>query len=305
MSAFVDPRLELAVRAALPQDVLAQPLTSLTSLRAADLGIRRLGGIEQLSELRWLDLSGNPLASATELGANTKLIRLELRGTALSTLAGLGGLPELEELDLYASRLVDVAEIAGSPSLRSLDLGLCRVRDLGALATLTRLESLTLGNPTLHIPRRVVYSSPDMANVDLTPIRSLARLRQLRIYGFRLRSLSLFEELVGLEELVLDRCAIDQDLGSLPSLPRVELLSLCGCELRDLRALERFPRLRVLILDEAQVANVEVLARFETLELLSLREASVSRRAVAALDKMPRLAEIRLDDRVIRRGRST
>ena len=49
----------------------------------------------------------------------------------------------------------------------------------------------------------------------------------------------------------------------------------------------------------------EELARFETLELLSLREASVSRRAVAALDKMPRLAEIRLDDRVIRRGRSS
>jgi internalin A len=300
--AFVDPRLELAVRAAMPQEVLAQPLGSLTQLAAPGLGIRRLGGIEQLSELRWLDLSRNPLTSVIELGSNTKLIRVLLEHTSLSTLDGLGGMPDLEDLDLYGSRVVDIADIAGLPALRSLDLGLCLVKDLGPLRSLTRLESLTIGNPTLHLARRSIFAAPDAVALDLAPIRQLHALSQLRLYGLIMPSLMGLQELVGLEELVLERCELSDRFARFPRLPRLEVLSLNNCRVPDLGALAELPRLRVLSLDDAKIRDLSPLLACERLEILSLRDTEIDAKAgVEQLRRLPRLAEIRVDNRVIRR----
>jgi Leucine-rich repeat (LRR) protein len=298
---FADPRLELAVRAAMPQDVLAQPLSSLTRLDAAELGIRRLRGIEQLSELRWLDLSRNPLAGVMELGANTKLIRLSLAHTGTSTLAGLAGLPDLEDLDLYGSRVVSIDEVAAMPSLRSLDLGLCIVKRLDPLARLTKLESLTLGSPVLHIVRRVMFSTPDPIVVDLAPIEQLHALRQLRLCGLQLSSLARLTELVGLEELVIERCSLGGGgLPALPRFPRLELLSLAQCELDDLTPLTQLPRLRVLQLDEAKFGDLSALAGCETLESLSLREIVLAEYQIETLlRQLPQLTSLRVGNRLI------
>lgn len=301
-SPFADPRLELAVRAAMPQDVLAQPLSSLTRLDAADLGIRRLRGIEQLSELRWLDLSGNPLVGISELGANTRLIRLNLAHTHASTIADLAGLPDLEDLDLYGSRVVVIDGIAGLPSLRSLDLGLCRVEDLGPLANLTRLESLTLGTPFLHVRRRLMFSSPEPFTLDLKPLGQLHALRQLRLYNLQIGSLAVLAQLVGLEELVLERCTFASGLRDLARFTRLEVLSLAKSEVGELAVLADLPRLRVLNLDEATFGDITLLAACESLEVLSLRDIKLGEQQVDyCLRQFPRLTHLRVGDRVIER----
>lgn len=290
---FDDPRLELAVRAA------ASAPESLTHLTARALGIRRLGGIEQLGELRWLDLGHNPLATVTELRANTKLRQLILQSTGMSTLRGLEGLTMLEDLDLYASRTLVIDELAGLP-LRSLDLGLCIVPKLGPLATLTRLESLTLGNPKLHVPRRTLYSNHDPLHLDLAPLYQLSSLRQLRLYRLKLPSATVLAELVGLEELILEGCTFADQLRELPDLPRLELLSLAECELPDLQAVTTLPRLRVLDLDEAKVTDLEPLVGCPSLEQLSLRNTELGdRRSVHRMREIPTLIELRLDNRLI------
>jgi Leucine-rich repeat (LRR) protein len=299
-SAFVDPRLDLAVRAAMPQDVLAQPLSVLTRLDAPGLGVRRLDGIEQLSELRWLDLSRNPIADATPLAGNAKLIRVTLAHTELSTLDGLGGLPDLEDLDVYGSRVLSVAAIAGSPALRSLDLGLCHVRELEPLATLARLESLTLGNPLLHISRRSVKLIPQPVALDLGPLTQLSSLRQLRLYGLKLESVSLFAELVGLEELVLERCEIADELTELPRLPRLELLDLRSCAVPNLAPVAALPRLRVLHLDEAKLADLSPLGGCVSLEVLTLRDTSLGAvRSIERVRALPRLRVLRYGDGLV------
>lgn len=289
---YDDPRLELAVQTAGSSPALV------TQLCARALGIRRLGGIEQLAELRWLDLSDNPLASVAELRANTKLRRLILKNTSTSTLRGLDGLPELEDLDLYGSRVIAIPELAGL-GLRSLDLGQCIVPDLDPLAT-TKLESLTLGNPRLHVPRRSLYSSHDPLRLDLSAIRRLSSLRQLRLYGLHLSSVTVLRELVKLEELVLDHCVFGDQLRELPELPRLELLSLVDCELPELRAIASLPRLRVLALDEAKLTDLSPLLACPALEQLSLRSAEIKNRSgVEGLREHPRLLELRLDHQLI------
>ena len=289
---YDDPRLELAVQAASS----AGPLTHLS---AREVGIRRLGGIEQLAELRWLDLSGNPLARVAELGANTKLRRLILKNTDIATLRGLDGLAELEDLDLYSSRVIAVPELAGLP-LRSLDLGLCIVPDLDPLATLTKLESLTLGNPRLHVPRRTLFSSPDPVHLHISPIEDLGALRQLRLYGLRLSSATKLAQLVNLEELTLDLCSFADKLREFPELPRLELLSLVDCEVPDLHAIATLPRLRTLVLDEAKITDITPLLACPSLEQLSLRAVELEdRSSIERLREHPRLLELRLDNQLI------
>lgn len=289
---YDDPRLQLAVEA-------ASSTGPVTHLCARELGIRRLGGIEQLGELRWLDLAGNPLTSVTELRANTKLRRLILKNTGMSTLRGLEGLPELEDLDLYSSRVLAIPELEGLP-LRSLDLGLCIVPKLGPLATLIKLESLTLGNPRLHIGRGMMFAEAEPLHLDLSAIRQLSSLRQLRLYNLRISSAKIFEQLVNLEELTLDYCVFGDRLRELPELPRLELLSLEDCELPDLRALASLPRLRVLQLDESKLTDVTPLLACPALEQLSLRKVEIEQRDhIERLREHPRLFELRLDHRLI------
>jgi internalin A len=298
---FADSRLELAVRAAMPQDVLAQPLSSLTRLDAAALGIRRLRGIEQISELRWLDLSRNPLVGVAELGANTKLIRLSLAHTGTSTLEGLAGLPDLEDLDLYGSRVLVIDDVAGLPSLRSLDLSLCIVKQLGPLARLTKLESLTLGNPALQIGRSMT-SIPEPIALEIAPIQQLHSLRQLRLFGLQIDSLARLNELVGVEELIIEYCKFGGGLRALPRLPRLEVLSLAHCEIDDLAVLRELPRLRVLQLAEPKFGDLAALEGCESLESLSLRDVELSEHQVkACLRLLPRLTQLRVGNRLIER----
>ena len=298
---FDDPRLELAVRAALPQEVLAQPLGSLTHLDAAERGIRRLGGIAALSELRFANLRGNPLASVVELGANTKLIEVDLSHTQMSTTEGLGGLPDLESVDLYGSRVVDIRGLAGAPALRSLDLGQCRVGELGPLETFTRLESLTLGNPFVHVRRGCVAAIPEAVALDLDPIKGLTSLRQLRLYGVDVYDTSVFENLVHLEELVLEGCTFGDSPEGLARLPRLEYLSLASCELESLTFLAGQTRLRSLVLDEAHIGDLSALRQLEALEQVSLRDAKFEGDA-KALAQHPRLRELRVGNRLIDLG---
>lgn len=300
-SPFADPRLELAVRAAMPQDVLAQPMSSLTRLDAANLGIRRLRGIEQLSELRWLDLSRNPLLGIAELGSNTKLIRLSLAHTAVSTLTGLAGLPDLEDLDLSGSNVVSVDAVAGLPALRSLDLGQCIVKQLDPLARLTKLESLTLGSPPVTIGR-IMTAIPEPIDLDLTPIQQLHSLRQLRLWRLRIDSLQRLTELVRVEELLIEYGQISDGLRALPSLPRLEVLSLSYCEIGDLAPLAQLPRLQVLQLAGKNYGDFSALAGCESLESLSLRDIELADYQIETLlRQLPRLTQLRVGNRLIER----
>jgi Leucine-rich repeat (LRR) protein len=298
-SLFADPRLELAVRAAMPQDVLAQPMSSLTRLDAANLGIRRLRGIEQLCELRWLDLSRNPLIDVADLGANTKLIRLSLANTTPSTLTGLAGLPDLEDLDLYGSRVLSLDAVAGLPSLRCLDLALCTVLRLDPLARLSKLESLTLGTPPLQIGRKLTSVSEPVV-LELAPIQQLHSLRQLRLLALQIDGLARLNELVGVEELVLDYCKFGGGLGALPRLPRLELLSLFNTEIDDLAPLAELPRLRILQLTGSTCGDLSRLAGCESLEYLNLRDIQLQDYQVQTIQRqLPRLTQLRVNDRLI------
>jgi Leucine-rich repeat (LRR) protein len=283
---YLDPRLALAVDAA-----QADTSGPLTRLAASDLNIRRLGGIEQLTSLRELDLAHNPIASVIELGALTELRRLTLARTLVPSLRGLEGLPALVDLSVHAGAVAKLDALAGL-GLRSLDLRGCPVRDLDPVASMTRLEALSFGQVTTAVDGAFLTRYNARA-FDLAPLRALDRLRKLHVGGVALDDARVLDALVTLEELILDSCEFGDRLINLPALPRVELLVVRDCRDLRLEAVAQLPRLRELVLDHVELDDLSPLLGCATLERVRLLETELGdRRSLDQLREHPNLVEL-------------
>ncbi len=168
---FADPNLKAVVEDALAKsDPTPTDMLGLTSLDAADLGIRDITGLQYaknlqslwirwnrigdlsplsgLSNLQHLDAHGNRVISdISPLSGLPNLRTLVLRDNAIGS-ADLSGATKLESLHLEWNEVGDISGLAGLPNLRELYLQYNHVSDISVLAGMTTLKHLDLkGNP--------------------------------------------------------------------------------------------------------------------------------------------------------------
>ena len=165
---FGDPALEASVWEALgvaagTQLTCAQ-VAYVTDLDASDAGVTSLVGIQNLVNLRYLDVTGSSLDDLSPLSGLPILQSLFASSSGIVSLNGLGNLPRLEFLDLSLNSISDIGPLAGLPSLLYLDLGGNQISDLGPLGGLTGVQFLYLG---------------DNAVSDIGPLAGLSTLRTL------------------------------------------------------------------------------------------------------------------------------
>ena len=134
-----DAALAGAVRQALGltagSDILRSQLRSLDEVRAENLGITDLDGLEYAVELGFLRLSGNAIDDLAPLAGMADLAELELNGNAIADLTPLASLTGLMRLRLAENALTDVAALAGLTNLILLDLrGNPGITDIAPLA---------------------------------------------------------------------------------------------------------------------------------------------------------------------------
>ncbi|RBQ15546.1 ATP-binding protein [Spongiactinospora rosea] len=134
----------------------------------------------------------------------------------------------------------DLGFLAELPWLRALGLYGLRTEDIGPIGGLRELERLSIG----------YLESPA---IDIAPLASLARLRQLDALYFKIR-----------------------DLTALDRLPRLELLGLSLRHGQDIGPLARQVELQTLILDGGHTrVDVSALAGMTRLEELNLMDAEI------------------------------
>ncbi len=149
-----DVNLQRAVRTALklhPQDsITSDNLQHLEHLKAENLGIINITGLEHATGLTILNLSGNQISDLTPLANLTKLRNLALGENHISDIKPLANLIEMRELHLTTNMVVDVSPLANLMTLRKLHLRLNMVEDVSPLASLTDLVELDIrDNPVL------------------------------------------------------------------------------------------------------------------------------------------------------------
>lgn len=125
--------------------------------------------LNQLEQLKYLDLSGNQL---TGLGAITKLGNLrtlKLSENQLTNLEGLESLQELKELDLSGNNLTQLPKaLAQLPKLRKLNLAKNQLKTIPDwLGSCTTLEELNLEQTQLETLPESIATIPGLKILNL------------------------------------------------------------------------------------------------------------------------------------------
>ena len=161
-----DPNLAAAVREALglttDAPLTAEVLQNLGTLRAYNLQIVDLTGLEYAVNLTKLHLTENQISDVSPLENLTNLTELYLGGNQLSDISPLENLTNLTELGLAVNQLSDISPLENLTNLINLWLYYNQISDIAPLAANRGLgDSDTLwlkGNPLdeaairTHIP---------------------------------------------------------------------------------------------------------------------------------------------------------
>ena len=110
---------------------------------------------------------------------------------------------------------------------------------------------------------------------DITPLRSLTKLRGLVLLGNQVSDLSPLEPLTALVYL---NCAFNpiSDLSPLSNLLHLEDLDLAACQISDVTPLAELKNLKKLILETNDITDVGPLANLSQLEVLNIANNPIS-----------------------------
>lgn len=260
-------------------------LANLTSLRlgsyrdGADVTDKGMKTVGQMLQLKWLDLSGTQI---TDVGLShlTGLKQLEflsidhtqVTNAGMRHLAALSSLKQLRATELADGHINDVGAeyLARVPSLNRI-VGRKNVTEAGEaeLDKLPKLESLTIGG-----------DDSDATEEEIQRLKSMPRLKELRLSEAPPEVLAQLPKLKELRELYLSRRALDANvLVHLQGIDGLEILGINfgrreeyqDSSTADLTPLEAMPRLTHLRIyggwfDLARMASI---AKLKTLEHLN------------------------------------
>ena len=229
-----DPRILKAVINAVggEANLTGENIRKIETLAVTDKGIQELEGIQMLTGLKNLDLSGNNLEVIAQLSSLSKLEKLDLSGNAkLREIAPLGGdaggnafMPNLKELDLSGTGVENIAPLCVVTSLEVLDLSDNGLEDIRPLSTLTKMKILDLSNNDLE-ELAPLYTLTNLEKLDLSsnkiadtrPLVSLKKLKVLDASDNLIENLAYINKLTGLTSLDLsNNPATKVDVSKLP-----------------------------------------------------------------------------------------
>jgi hypothetical protein len=175
------------------------PIKAFTQLRELSLAytnlINKITGLENLTELETLDLSGNKIEKIEGLENLTKLKLLDLHSNGLGSegyikkVEGLSSLTRLETLYLHHNEIEEIKEIDNLSNLRKLTLS-TRLSEFPDLTSLQSLEQLSIDG-------------------EFNRVESLSELKHLHTIGIESE-----KEIENMEELVTNKNLINIEVNS-------------------------------------------------------------------------------------------
>jgi internalin A len=237
-----------------PPVILAQELRKLTGLRATNLGISDLTGLECALRLETLGLAGNAITELSPLRSITGIRQLELSNNKVTDLSVLEDFERLERVSLDGNAITDIRPLARVTSLQFVDLARNEITDISGLAHLEGLRGLVLSKNMVR---------------DVRPLRGLVELVALELDENQIDDVSAFEDLTKLRYVDLDSNAVPS-LASLAGATDLIHLEVSGNVLTDLQGLADKPRLLDIRANENMITTTEGLSGVGALTNLEL-----------------------------------
>ena len=292
-------------------------LTKSDSLVLVNKGLRSLTALERFKNMRFLDISKNPVSELISLAGLQNLRIIKANDTPVEDISALSALKDLEHLELINTKIYDLQPLAVLPKLRYLNIEDTFVAQ-GAVV------SLLASNPgcTIIYQTRVLQewwgSLPDVwqlvfssnAGMKNTPtaeeLHRLVTLPSINTSGSQILTLEPLYKFVHLQELNISATGLSylgeirklsqlkkldcsknplSDLTPLRELVFLEELNVSNTAADDLRQIDNLTSLEALYCAGTQLKNMKGIERFA-----NLKEIDISNTKVRRLD---RLIEIR------------
>jgi hypothetical protein len=229
---FTDPGLRACVNQSLGQPATASVSTAqaagITQLYCS--GIASLDGIQALTSLWDLTITGGPLSELAPLTGMTKLTQINISNDQIADLGPLASLTNLVYLSAGGNSYSDLTPISGLTQLKSLDVSRNQVTDLTPLAGLSQLSGLVMNANTVSdlaplagLTNLAALYASDNDIVDLTPLSGLTKIFQLFLDGNDISDVAPLSTIAALDNVRLQGNHITDlsPLGGLPLLAQV------------------------------------------------------------------------------------
>lgn len=208
-----DSNIESAIRliAGKPSGKLTlEDMQSVTELDLSNKGIVDIQGIQYLTNLKKLDLTGNNIKFIDNLKNLTSLQELSLNQNSIENIQALSYLKNLEQLDLYSNQISDLSPLVELVKLKQLSVMENKVTDVSMLKNLLNLEILVLQNNEISdvsslgnlVNLKELYLGQNKIS-DISVLGNLSRLGILHLQNNEISDVTGLKDLLGLKSLFL------------------------------------------------------------------------------------------------------
>ena len=181
-----------------------EKLTNLTELYLSGNNISEIHGLEHLTKLKVLDLSNNNISQISSLGTLLDLNQLYMNNNEISNINGLENLINLNFLNLDSNNIAKIEGLTYNKNLNTLYLSHNKITEITNLSFLTNLLLLALNNNRIK---------------TIKGLENLVNLRVLRLNDNQLTEIQGLNNLTQLSTLNLANNNIkDIDESNLPTL---------------------------------------------------------------------------------------
>jgi len=191
----------------------------------------------------------------------TELKSLNISNTLITDLFPARNLTRLLSLNLCGTEITDLSPIRYNTQIRELYLDSSLIRSLSPIQNFTALEILHINNTLID---------------SLLYIRHLDSLRDLRLDNTRVSDLSPLGDLTNLENLSISGTQVDS-LSSLQYLIALKRINFENTRIADLGHLSRLENLQLIDADQTQVADLEPLGNHPALEKVYCDQTRITR----------------------------
>ena len=220
---FPDENLEKIIRKTIQKpdgDILIGDVNKITEMRADEINITNLKGIENMTSLIRLSLSSNAISDIEPLKALNNLVTLSLDRNQISNLEPLKQLTKLGDLRLIDNEIINIDPLKSLTNLSALYLNRNQIINIEPLKTLLKLTTLDLVDN-------------DIINID--PLKTLTRMRNLDLMYNQITDITAVKGLTNLNMLIINNNQIS-NIDSLVGLTKLSVLTIYNNKISESEA---------------------------------------------------------------------
>jgi len=224
---------------------------------------QKLDGLNTISSLETIELSGNKLTSLPPINHLKNLRSLGLGGNKLTDISGLAGMTGLKTLEINSNQITNFEPISHLTNLERLSLGNNRTSDISSLKSLVNLK-------------KGGFSQLGLTNAQMPVFANMKQLEILAIdFNDQISDLSSLSGLVQMKDLNFSKDSVTS-IEPLTGMTQMESLGFSDNDISDLTPLKNMSKLSSIVMLRNHVSDLSPIQNLQNIERINAKFQKVT-----------------------------